>query len=410
MSAQVRPGYKLTEVGVIPNEWSIKRLGDLASVGSGGTPSREKAAYWNGLIPWVTTSQIDFNTITCADQFITVEGLQNSAAKLLPAGTLLMALYGQGKTRGKVGVLGIEAATNQACASISLTEGISREFALHFLASRYESIRNSSNTGGQENLNGQIVKDTPVVLPPISEQRAIAAALSDMDALISGLDQLIAKKRDIKQASMQQLLTGQLRLPGFSGEWEVTQLGDLASIQRGASPRPIDSPIWFDDWSLVGWVRISDVTRSNIFLRETTQRLSALGVKHSRPVSRGSLIMSICATVGRPVITEIDTCIHDGFVVFDDLKANRYFIYYALKFIEGDWSRHGQTGSQMNLNTGLIKGTEIPVPPDEEQIAIVSILSDMDSELSTLETRRDKAHQLKQGMMQELLTGRIRLA
>jgi predicted nuclease of restriction endonuclease-like (RecB) superfamily len=235
-----------------------------------------------------------------------------------------------------------------------------------------------------------------------AEQEAIAEALSDADALIESLEQLIAKKRQIKQGAMQELLRPR-------DGWVWKKLGDLASIQRGASPRPIDSPIWFDDNSSIGWVRISDVTRSGMFLRETTQRLSTLGIRHSRPVSRGSLIMSICATVGRPVITEIDICIHDGFVVFDHLRTDKYFMYYILKSIEGDWARHGQTGSQMNLNTGLINRTEITVPPKAEQTAIATILSDMDTEIAALEEKLAKAHQLKQSMMQELLTGRIRL-
>lgn len=119
--------------------------------------------------------------------------------------------------------------------------------------------------------------------------------------------------------------------------------------------------------------------------------------------------MSICATVGRPVITEIDVCIHDGFVVFDDLKADKLFIYYTLKWIEPDWSKHGQTGSQMNLNTGLITGTEVLLPPLPEQAAIGAVLSDMDAELAALEQRLAKTRTLKQGMMQELLTGKNRL-
>jgi type I restriction enzyme S subunit len=405
----VRPGYKQTEVGIIPEQWEVKRIADLAFVGAGGTPSRERAAYWGGSIPWITTSQIDFGTITHADQFITDDGLQNSAAKLLPVGTLLMALYGQGKTRGKVGVLGIQAATNQACASIAIHEGVSPEFIFHFLVSRYEVIRNSSNSGGQENLNGNIVKGTLVVLPPYPEQIAIAAALSDVDALLGRLERLIAKKHDLKQAAMQQLLTGQTRLPGFSREWETKQLKELATIQRGASPRPIDSPVWFDNNSNTGWVRISDVTRSEMFLRETTQRLSPLGVQHSRPVAKGSLIMSICATVGRPIITEINVCIHDGFVVFDNLQADKHFIFYVLKAIEPDWSKHGQTGSQMNLNTRLINTTVINLPPPDEQAVIASVLFDMDAELAALTARRDKTRALKQAMMQELLTGKTRL-
>ena len=320
-----------------------------------------------------------------------------------------MALYGQGKTRGKVGVLAMQAATNQACASISLYQGVSREFVLHFLTSRYEQIRKSSNSGSQENLNGNIVKGLLIASPSPTEQRAIALALSDVDALLAGLDRLIAKKRDLKQAAMQQLLTGQIRLPGFQGQWEDKRLGDVANIKRGASPRPIDNPIWFDQNSTVGWVRISDVTSSGMLLCDTTQRLSPLGVAHSRPVASGSLIMSICATVGRPIITKINVCIHDGFVVFEGLAADQRFVYYLLKWIEPTWYKHGQTGSQMNLNTGLINGAQILLPPRDEQVAIASILSDMDAELAALEARRDKTRALKQAMMQELLTGRVRL-
>jgi type I restriction enzyme S subunit len=121
--------------------------------------------------------------------------------------------------------------------------------------------------------------------------------------------------------------------------------------------------------------------------------------------------MSICATVGRPIITDIDTCIHDGFVVFDDLTGTtEHFMYYVLTAIEDDWARHGQTGSQMNLNTALINRTEVLMPPTiEEQTAIASILTDMDTDIAALEAKVAKIGRLKQGMMQELLSGRIRL-
>ena len=249
-----------------------------------------------------------------------------------------------------------------------------------------------------------------IPLPTPAEQRAIAEALGDADGLIESLERLIAKKRAIKQGAMQELLTARRRLPGFKGEWETKRLGGLAKIQRGASPRPIDSPIWFDANSSVGWVRISDVSPSSMYLDDTSQKLSALGIQHSRPVAKGSLIMSICATVGRPVITAIDTCIHDGFVVFDSLQADIRFLYYLLKLLEDTWTKHGQTGSQMNLNTPLINGTMVAMPPTaDEQTAIAAVLSGMDAEIAALEGKLGKARAIKQGMMQELLTGRIRL-
>lgn len=120
--------------------------------------------------------------------------------------------------------------------------------------------------------------------------------------------------------------------------------------------------------------------------------------------------MSICATIGRPNITKIDTCIHDGFVVFEKLLVDQLFLYYVLRFIEKDWTKYGQTGSQMNLNTSLINRTDLKIPSKKaEQTAIATILSDMDAEITALERRRDKTKMIKQGMMQELLTGRVRL-
>lgn len=193
-------------------------------------------------------------------------------------------------------------------------------------------------------------------------------------------------------------------------DWEVRTLGDISDIYRGASPRPIESPIWFDEKSQIGWVRISDVTKSKRRLQETTQRLSELGVRHSRFVPKGSLIMSICATVGRPVITDIDVCIHDGFVVFERQQVLQDFLYHSLKALESDWSKSGQTGSQMNLNTGIINPTRIPFPPTKaEQEAIAVALSDADALIESLGQLITKKRDIKHGAMQELLTGKKRL-
>jgi type I restriction enzyme S subunit len=194
-------------------------------------------------------------------------------------------------------------------------------------------------------------------------------------------------------------------------DWRVANLAELArGIYRGASPRPIDDPVWFDDNSSVGWVRISDVTQSGRYLTETTQRLSLKGIQKSRYLSSGALIMSICATVGRPVETCIDVCIHDGFVVFDRPSVEQDFLYHVLKSLEPAWSSKGQTGSQMNLNTGLIKSTRIPLPPTKAEQKVIAIaLSDADALIESLEQLIAKTRQVKQGAMQDLLTGKQRL-
>ena len=144
---RVPPGYRQTEVGVIPEDWEVKAVYEIATVSSGGTPSRSNLAYWEGNIPWATTAQINFNEISTFEQFITEDGLRNSAAKMFPAGTLLVAMYGQGKTRGKIGILGVEATTNQACAAIVLDKNISQDYVFQYLGSQYQSIRKLSNTG-----------------------------------------------------------------------------------------------------------------------------------------------------------------------------------------------------------------------------------------------------------------------
>ena len=410
----MKPGYKQTEVGVIPEEWAVESLGELSDFVTSGSRGWAQFYSESGAM-FIRSQNVRDGRLSFEDvQYVSPPtGAEGNRTKV-KLNDLLITITGN--SVGNVALVEQtfdEAYISQHVGLVRLKEPTGGAYICRYL-SPYSpgnpQIAGSQSGQSKPGLNLQNLKDFRIALPPTpSELHAIATALSDVDGLLGGLDRLIAKKRDLKQAAMQQLLTGQTRLPGFHGEWEVKRLGDMAKIQRGASPRPIDSPVWFDDSSLIGWVRISDVTRAGMFLLETTQRLSPLGVKHSRPVATGSLIMSICATVGRPVITKIDVCIHDGFVVFDNLQAEQRFLYYVLKWIEPDWSKHGQTGSQMNLNTGLINGTRISLPPHPEQTAIASVLTEMDAELAGLEQRREKTRALKHSMMQELLTGRTRL-
>jgi len=408
----VKPGYKQMDVGILPEEWDSMSCADLCVKIQDGTHFSPKVHGHDYL--YITSKNIRFGflDISTAEQ---IDAAQHEAIYKrcdVKQGDLLLT---------KDGANTGNAALNTLIEQFSLLSSVA---FLRFDAKKHSAayfLQQTLSTQGQQRIKDSMsgnaitrltlekIRNLRFPVAPLPEQRAIASALGDVDALLDGLERLIAKKHDLKQAAMQQLLTGRTRLPGFSRKWEEKRLGELAKIQRGASPRPIDSPIWFDQNSSVGWVRISDVTCSGMFLNETTQRLSSLGVKHSRPVATGSLIMSICATVGRPIITRIDVCIHDGFVVFDNLEAHQLFVYYVLKWIEPDWTRYGQTGSQMNLNTGLINGTVIKLPPRDEQTAIAAVLSDMDAELSALEARRDKTRALKQAMMQELLTGKTRL-
>jgi type I restriction enzyme, S subunit len=184
--------------------WEVKPLADIFDTSSGGTPDRQKKEYWDGQIPWVTTSLIDSNVVLDAAEFITVEGLKSSSAKLFPKGTVLVAMYGQGKTRGKVALLGIEAATNQACAAILPKDGIDPAYVFLNLCSRYHEIRGLSNSGGQDNLSQGIVGTLSFPLPlDENEQRKVANCLSSLDAIVTAqsdkLDALKAQKNGLMQ-------------------------------------------------------------------------------------------------------------------------------------------------------------------------------------------------------------------
>ncbi|MGW7429633.1 restriction endonuclease subunit S [Streptomyces sp. NPDC054861] len=192
--------------------------------------------------------------------------------------------------------------------------------------------------------------------------------------------------------------------------WRGVVLGDVASISRGASPRPIASPRWFSDTSDVGWVRISDLGRSDgLTLESTTQRLSPDGIARSRFLPPGTLILSIAATVGVPIITAIPACIHDGFVSVENLKGiDQTYLFYVLKAAQDELRTAGQTGSQSNINSEIVRRLPVALPPLGEQRAIVDALRDSDQVVIGLKHLIAKKQQVKQGMVQQFFDGATR--
>ncbi|PUD50473.1 restriction endonuclease subunit S [Helicobacter pylori] len=249
-----------------------------------------------------------------------------------------------------------------------------------------------------------------IPLPPLNEQIAIANILSDVDRYLYSLDALILKKESIKKALSFELLSQRKRLKGFSQAWQRVRLGDIAEIKRGASPRPIENPKWFCTNSNVGWVRISDISKNSRFLYKTAQKLSKKGIEKSRFIKQNSLIMSMCATIGKPIITKIDTCIHDGFVVFENPKIDLNYLYYFLCYIEKEWLESGQQGSQVNLNVDLIKNKEVFCPKDlNEQAAIANILSGLDHEIISLKNKKRQFENIKKALNHDLMSAKIRV-
>jgi type I restriction enzyme M protein len=177
-------------------EWPMVELGDICSIRSGGTPSRSNPDYWGGNIPWVTTTLINYTTIEYANEFITEVGLNNSSAWIVPKHTVLMAMYGEGVTRGRVAVLGLDAAVNQACAAfVSKSNAIISTYLYRVLQSRYEDLRNISDArgGNQSNLSAQVLKQYTIPLPPLATQQAIVAEIEAEQALVAANRELIAR-------------------------------------------------------------------------------------------------------------------------------------------------------------------------------------------------------------------------
>lgn len=204
---------KETEIGLIPESWSAEPLRAHHSVASGGTPSRGNPAYWvGGTIPWVKTTEVDYRLIGGTQEHITPAGLAESAAKLLPAGTLLLAMYGQGVTRGRVAILGIDAACNQACAAIrAIDDRIDGKYLYHYLVSRYGEIRQLAHGGQQQNLNLDIVRDLPVVFPTDkAEQNDIVAILDALERKIDLHQQKRVVLEDLFEALLHKLMTGEI--------------------------------------------------------------------------------------------------------------------------------------------------------------------------------------------------------
>ena len=258
-----------------------------------------------------------------------------------------------------------------------------------------------NKTLGQKNFDELVV-----TIPDVTEQTKIADFLSSVEEKIT----LLKKQYDLlcqyKKGMMQKIFSQKVRFKDESGEefpeWQIMKLGEIAQIKRGASPRPITDPIWFDSLSNIGWVRISDVTKSNKYLLKTEQYVSDKGVKKSRLVNSEKIIMSICATIGKPICTTFDVCIHDGFVVFESLSTNTDFLYYYLSFIEDNWQRYGQPGTQVNLNVDIVSNESINIPSLSEQIKISQFLANIDNKLTSKKAELDKLKTWKQGLLQQM--------
>ena len=406
-SEPIKPGYKRTEVGVIPEEWSCGKLGELCYTSSGTTPSRSLADRYfrGGTVNWVKTLDLNNSEIITTDEQVTETALNETSLRIYPPKTVLVAMYGGFNQIGRTGILNIPACVNQAITAVQCGASLDASYllsVLNFRVDYWKSVASSSRK--DPNITSQDIRDFFVAYPSIKEQRAIATALSDVDALLAKLDQLIAKKRDLKQAAMQQLLTGQIRLPGFSGEWEVKRFEKICALRNERIDPGIEGVQEFcvelehiepSSGRLLGYVTAGDQAslKSQFKIGDVLfGKLRAYQRKHWMASQSGVCSTEIWVLVANQEFSIAEFLYHtvstDGFIEAASTA-------YGTHMPRSDWS--------------VVKRLQIALPGLDEQTAIAAVLSDMDAELAGLEARRDKTRALKQGMMQELLTGRIRL-
>ncbi|HFI0790703.1 TPA: restriction endonuclease subunit S [Streptococcus suis] len=194
------------------------------------------------------------------------------------------------------------------------------------------------------------------------------------------------------------------RFKEFENEdaWELRKLGELADIVRGASPRPIQDPKWFDEQSEIGWLRISDVTEQDGRIYHLEQKISKLGQQKTRVLVEPHLLLSIAATVGKPVVNYVKTGVHDGFLIFLEPRFEQEFMFQWLEMFRSSWSKYGQPGSQVNLNSDLVKNQELSIPTLPEQKAIGTFFSTLDQQITLHQRKLDKLKHVKQAYLSEM--------
>jgi type I restriction enzyme, S subunit len=397
---EMKPGYKLTEVGVIPVEWEVKPLSEAVDFLDGRRrPVKDSdRAKMRGDIPYYGASGI----VDYVNDFLFNEDLillGEDGENILSRNCRLAF-----KISGKTWV-------NNHAHVLRPKPGMVLEFLVEFLESRDYAQYNTGTA--QPKLNKLVCSRIPVLRPPPPEQRAIAEALSDVDGLLGGLDRLIAKKRDLKQAAMQQLLTGQTRLPGFHGEWEVKRLGSVGTFLKGSGVKK-DEAMSGD----LPCVRYGEIyTLHHDVVRAFNSFLSASVAAVATPLRKGDLLFAGSGEtkeeIGKAVAFVHDCEAYAGgdIVILRPEASNAVFLGYYLnsRAIQKQKASRGQGDAVVHISAASLAAIEVMLPSIPEQTAIAGVLTEMDGELAVLEQRREKTRALKQAMMQELLTGRTRL-
>ncbi len=405
----MKPGYKQTEVGVIPEEWEVKPLAAIADKIMVGIASAATHAYRTRGVPMFRNQNIKDGHLDDRDLLFVDPGYEAVFRnKRLRSGDLLTM---------RTGYPGVTAIVPpQYDSAQSFTTLITRPkqheaestYLCHFINSEIgQRFFTQSQIGGaQKNVNAGTLRQMLIPLPKPIEQRAIATALSDVDGLLGALDRLIAKKRDIKPAAMQQLLSGQTRLPGFTGKWETKRVLDLGDVVTGGTPRTDVAIFWGDEYP---WITPTDISaHRDMFTSERT--ITRKGLDSIRALPPNTVLVTCIASIGKnAILRTAGACNQQINAVTPNKNNSAEFLYYVFEASKQYLQANAGTTATSIISKATFAQLTFTVPPHPEQTAIATVLSDMDLELAALEQRRDKTRALKQGMMQELLTGRTRL-
>lgn len=415
-SPRVPTGYKQTEVGMIPEDWTLSSLMSLSAfITKGSTPTTYGFKWEQTGVLFLRSECVAENGLDLSQSMFISEAAHASLRRSeVKEGDILVTITGY-VGRSVVFKNAGEANINQHIARVRIiSPNVSNQFIYYVLAQPSYRVRFNSITTGQAypQISLKQIRETKIPLPPTkAEQEAIAEALSDANALIESLAQLLAKKRHLKQGAMQQLLTGKKRLPGFSAEWEVKRLGDLAELKNGYAFKSITYTV-LGNFNVVtianvqdGYMDVSECNKIDVLPRD-------LQPHHGLAI--GDLLISMTGNVGRVCLVNTPDCVLNqrvGKLVPSNVDAPFLFLLLSQRQFLTAMAGKAKGGAQGNLSVSDITDFMFPIPANKtEQTAIATILSDMDAELAELEEKLAKARAIKQGMMQELLTGRIRLA
>jgi type I restriction enzyme S subunit len=408
----MKSGYKQTEVGIIPEEWETRPCSEVSERIMVGIVIRPTQYYVNNGVPAFRSANIREDGINDLDLvYISDESNAVLAKSQTRTGDVLTV------RTGYPGTSAVVHSHHAGCNCIDIlitrpTKEMDSEWLAIWINSPFGKEQVLRNQGGlaQKHFNVGDMRNLVVALPPLPEQRAIATALSDVDALLAGLDRHLTKKRDLKQAAMQQLLTGQTRLPGFKGKWEVKRLGDVAMLKNGYAFKS-------DTYTSLGTFKV--ITIANV--QDGYMTADACSTIASEPADlqphqrlmRGDILISMTGNVGRVCRVDEDHCLLNQRVgklfPVGVVEALLFVLLGQPSFISA-MTGVAKGGAQPNLSASDITEHTFSIPRDAaEQTAIAGVLTEMDAELAALEQRREKTRALKQAMMQELLTGRTRL-